>query len=96
MKTVYTSKQYRLRAGAPMPIQRGFVIHTFKAEVSDIDIITYTDEQLVGSDQFRGQKIGSNLISASYSRLPHVGGDAFQGKIVYSPEYVDEDDYNVF
>ncbi len=95
MATVYRTKQYRLRAGAPMPVQGGFVLHTFKAEVNDIDIIAYT-EDVVGSEQFRGQTIGATLISASYSRLPSAGGDAFQGKIVYSPTFVDEGDYDIF
>jgi len=71
------------------------VLQTFKAEVSDVDLITYT-EDIVGSDEFRGQTIGSNLIAASYTRLPHIGGKAFQGKKVYSPEFVDEGNYDIF
>lgn len=95
MATTYTSKQYRLRAGAPMPVQGGFVLHAFMAEVNDIDIIVCTDD-IVGSEQFRGQTIGANLMSASYTRLPDISGNKFQGKVVYAPEYVDEGDYDIF
>lgn len=91
----YTAYQYRLRAGTPMPVSGGFVLHTFKAEVTKVDLITYT-KNIVGSDQFRGQTIGAELISASYSRLPHKDGDVFQGKLTYSPTFVDEGDFDLF
>lgn len=85
----YTGEQYRLRAGAPMPIgNRRFIVHTFMAEKNDIDLIVYT-ETLPGSDQFRGQ--GGDYMSASFSRLPDIGGGSFSGKIVHEIEYVDED-----
>lgn len=86
----YTGRVYRLRAGSPMPTSTPgrFVLHTFMAEVSDIDIISCT-ENLPGSEQFRGQ--GGNLMSANFSRVNAKGGDVFSGKIVYEPEYVDED-----
>ncbi len=66
-----------------------FVYHTFMAEVNDIDVISCTSD-LPGSEQFRGQ--GGNIMSANFSRLNAKGGELFNGKIVYAPEYVDEDD----
>lgn len=90
IQDVYHSEQYRLRAGAPMPALGKFVLHTFKAELSDIDIYACTDE-LPGSDEFRGQ--GGSYMSASFSRLPHIGGGLFQGKIVHAPDYIDERDF---
>jgi hypothetical protein len=87
---VYESEQYSLRAGAPMPALGKFVLHTFKAELSDIFIYPCTAE-LPGSEQFRGQ--GGNYMSASFSRLPNVGGNLFQGKIVHSPNYIEERDF---
>lgn len=85
----YRGEQYRLRAGAPMPIgSRRFILHTFMAEKNDLDLIVYT-ETLPGSDQFRGQ--GGDYMSASFSRLPDIGGRSFSGKIVHEIEYVDED-----
>jgi len=87
-ETVYRGRQYRLRAGAPMPIgSGGFVLHTFMAEVNDIDIFACTTT-IPGSEQFRGQ--GGNMMSASFSRLNTKGGEYFTGKIVYAPTYVDE------
>lgn len=90
-ETTYRGQQYRLRAGSPMPTQEvgNFVLHTFMAEVSEVDIISCTST-LPGSEEFRGQ--GGNLMSANYSRLNVKGGEVFNGKIVYSPSYVDEDD----
>lgn len=91
MSTTYRGKQYRLRAGSPMPTQISgrFVFHTFMAEVSEVDIIACTSS-LPGSDEFRGQ--GGNIMSANFSRLNAKGGEVFTGKIVYAPTYVDEDD----
>jgi hypothetical protein len=88
---VYQGKIYRLRAGQPMPVVGGgnFVLHTFMAEVNDIDVIACT-ESLPASSEFRGQ--GGKLISASFSRLGVKGGSVFSGRKVYSPTYVDEDD----
>jgi len=86
----YTGEQYRLRAGAPMPVGNSrFVLHTFMAEKNEIDLIVYTNT-LPGSDEFRGQ--GGNYMSANFSRLADIGGNSFSGKIVHEPEYVDEDD----
>lgn len=88
---VYRGQTYRLRAGAPMPVGAGtgeFVLHTFMAEKSDIDIYACT-EYLPASSEFRGQ--GGNLMSASFSRLNVKGGRIFSGKKVYNPIFVDED-----
>lgn len=87
---VYRGQIYRLRAGSPMPAGGGgeFVLHTFMAEISEVDIIACT-ENLPASSQFRGQ--GGDLVSASFSRLNVKGGRIFSGKQVYSPDYVDED-----
>ena len=84
-------EQYRLRASKPIPISTGdFVIHTFMAEKNKIINYLVTDT-LPGSDQFRGQGGTDDYISASFSRLPDVAGDKFQGRIVVSPEYIEED-----
>ena len=87
----YTGRQYRLRAGTPMPINGGFLLHTFMAEVNDVTMFACTTS-LPGSEQFRGQ--GGNMMSASFSRLGSRGGDVFSGKIVYAPTYVEEEDLN--
>jgi len=86
----FIGQQYRLRAASPMPtMQAGrFVLHTFMAELSDVEFIACT-EVLPASSDFRGQ--GGSLVSASYSRLNVKGGNVFSGKKVYSPSYVDED-----
>ena len=84
---VYTGTQYRLRAGAPMPIGGGFMLHTFMAEETTVDMLIFTEE-IVGSEEFRGQ--GGTLLSAAYNRLPDVGGKSFSGKIVRDLKYVDE------
>ena len=87
----YTGQQYRLRAGTPMPIQDAgvFVYHTFMAEVSDITIYACTSS-LPGSTDFRGQ--GGDFMSANFSRLNVKGGGVFNGKVVHSPNFVDEDE----
>lgn len=87
----YTGQTYRLRAGSPMPTSTPgrFVLHTFKAEISDVELIACTSS-LPGSEEFRGQ--GGNLMSANFSRVNAKGGDVFSGKIVYEPSYVNEDD----
>ncbi len=90
---LYSGKQYRLRAGSPMPISTAgtFVLHTFMAEVTDVDIYACKSD-LPGSEEFRGQ--GGTYMSASFSRLNVRGGEIFSGKIIHSPDYVDEDDMN--
>lgn len=87
---VYRSQTYRLRAGSPMPVSSAgqFVLHTFMAEMSNVDIYACT-ESLPSSAQFRGQ--GGDMMSANFTRLNVKGGSIFSGKVVYAPEYVDED-----
>lgn len=81
---------YSLRAGAPMPVgDRRFIVHTFMAEKNEIDFIPYT-QTLPQSTEFRGQ--GGDYMSASFSRLPDIGGKSFQGKIVGPTQYIKEDD----
>lgn len=90
-ETVYRGKQYRLRAGAPMPVGgSGFVLHTFMAEVNDVDMFACTTS-IPGSEQFRGQ--GGNMMSANFTRLNTKGGIYFSGKIVYAPTYVEEGEH---
>ena len=87
---IYHGEQYRLRAGAPMPIgSRRFILHTFMAEKNDLDLIVYT-HTLPRSDEFRGQ--GGTYMDATFSRLPDIGGKSFQGKITHETKYVEEDD----
>jgi hypothetical protein len=90
----YGIKQYRLRASSPMPVAEGdyagnFVIHTFMAEVSYVDIYECTSF-LPGSDEFRGQGLAGGLVSASFSRTGDRSGDVFKGRAVHAPSYVDE------
>ena len=87
----YTGKQYRLRAGAPMPVNGGFLLHTFMAEVNDVTMYACTSS-LPGSGEFRGQ--GGNLVSANFSRLGAKGGNAFSGRKVSAPNYVEEENMN--
>jgi hypothetical protein len=87
----YTGQIYRLRASSPMPVSYGrLMLHTFGAEVNDVEIYECTQE-LPGSHEFRGQGLGGDLTSANYSRLGDVDGH-FQGRKVYVPDYIDEDD----
>ena len=82
--------QYTLRAGSPMPIgDNQFVLHTFMAEKNVIDFIPWT-QTLPESTEFRGQ--GGTYMSASFSRLPDIGGKSFQGKIIGPIIYIEEDD----
>ena len=85
----YTTYTYRLRCGMPMSITGGgFVLHTFKAEKSQVDVSLCTSS-LPSSSDFRGQ--GGDLVSASFTRLKgEGGGKLFQGKTVHQPTYVDE------
>ena len=88
---VYTSNQYRLRAGAPMSKgdqgSGGFYVHTFMAEMTEVDNYMYTTN-LPDSDEFRGQ--GGSFINASFNRITDREGDAFSGKITHNPTYVEE------
>jgi len=86
----YVDWQYTLRAGTPMPTDNPgtFKYHTFMAEKSKIHSYSYT-KSLPSSSSFRGQY--GQYVSANFSRLLDQTGDVFQGKIVFSPIYIDED-----
>lgn len=90
----YDGYQYKLRAGSPMPIGStggggyNFMLFTFGAEIYRITVETATTS-IVSSTEFRGQ--GGDLIRADYSRLSDRSGGIFQGKLTYSPTFVDED-----
>ena len=89
-EVVYIGHQYKLRAGAPMPISGitgTFVLHTFMAEKTLVDNYLCT-ESLPASSEFRGQ--GGEFMQASFNRLQDVGGNTFQGRITHAPTYVDE------
>lgn len=102
-ESVFRGAQYRLRAATPMPVggtsygsssyAGQFVLHTFGAEASDVDIFDCTTS-LPASSEFKGQ--GGNLTSASFSRIGEKSGEYFQGRQVYAPDYVDEGDFNLF
>jgi hypothetical protein len=66
------------------------VLHTFGAELSDLQIFECT-QSLPSSTEFRGQGLGGNLISAQFSRLGDREGH-FQGRQTYAPDYIQEDD----
>lgn len=86
----FVTEQYKLRAGAPMPIAGGtgfFVLHTFMAEKTDVRVYLCT-ESLPASTEFRGQ--GGSLMSASFNRLLSVEGEVFSGQEVSNPEYIEE------
>jgi hypothetical protein len=89
-------QQYTLRASGPMPIYAGqapgnipdsYVIHSFGADLSTIDIYECT-ETLLASTEFQGQ--GGNLTSASFSSVGDREGKVFQGRAVYYPEFITE------
>lgn len=90
--TSYTTYTYRLRAGMPMPLAGGgFVLHTFMAERSKIEI-DLCETSLPSSSDFRGQ--GGELVSANFSRVKDKGGgEYYQGQRVYQPTFVSEGDY---
>jgi hypothetical protein len=76
-----------------------FVLHTFKAEKGYIEVFACTDT-LPASRDFRGQSPNpeGSLISASFSRLNIKGGELFQGRKVYNPVFIEENemDFNPF
>lgn len=86
---IFEGKQYRLRAGSPMPtsIRGEFVLHTFMAAYNDVSINTCTTS-LPSSSEFRGQ--GGNFMNASFSQLPYKGGTHFQGKVVENEIFISE------
>jgi len=85
---IYIGKQYRLRAGSPMPTAtRGhFVLHSFMAANQDTTIDTCTDT-IVNSGNFKGQ--GGDLTAANYSRLP-LTEERYSGKTTSSELYIEE------
>ena len=94
IEVIYLGEQYTLRTAGPMPVYGGqgggiprYVVHTFGADVSQIDIYDCTDS-LPSSDEFRGQ--GGDLMNASFSRLGDVSGNMFQGRAVHAPVFQDE------
>jgi len=88
-----TGIRYRLRTGAPLakdpsPVSDDFIIHTFMAECSRMEMFQYTDH-LDASEDFRAQ--GGDLISANYKRLEINTGKGFSGSRVYNPDFIDEE-----
>ena len=90
-------QQYTLRASGPMPIYNSaaaggvpdsYVIHSFGADLSTIDIYECT-ETLLASTEFQGQ--GGNLTSASFSSVGDREGKVFQGRSVHYPDFIRED-----
>jgi len=67
--TEYSGKQYRLRAGSPMPTRHlgNFVIHTFYGQAETLTSEPCTPN-LLSSNEFKGQ--GGQYTSANFSRLP--------------------------
>ncbi len=88
--------QFRLRAGAPMPIgtAQTFKLHTFGSETNLVDMYDCTTS-LPASSEFRGQGLGGDYISASFSKLGAKEGSYLQGRTVYAPTYGDEEDFNL-
>ena len=93
-------QQYTLRASGPMPIYgrsagagslpKAYVIHSFGADLSEIDIYECTQDLLASTD-FNGQ--GGNLQSASFSSVGDREGKVFQGRAVHYPDFVSEDQF---
>lgn len=103
--TVYEGVQYRLRASSPMPVggsnfgtaafgSGNFALHTFGAEVNQVDMFECTTD-LPSSTDFRGQGVGGDLISANFSRIGEKTGSYFQGRQVHAPTYTEEDDFSL-
>jgi len=90
-----TIKQFRLRAGAPMPIGTSnvFLLHGFGSETNDVTLYDCTTS-LPASSEFKGQG-GNNFISASFSKLGAKEDSYFQGRTVAPPVYGDETIYNL-
>ena len=103
-EVVFRGAQYRLSAATPMPVggtnygssnyAGQFVLHTFGAEVSDVDIYDCTTV-LPASSDFKGQGGSGDLVSASFSRIGEKSGNYFQGREVHAPSYVDEGAFNL-
>ncbi len=87
----FTGQVYRLRASSPMPVSGGrLMLHTFGAEVNDVEIYECTQE-LPPSGDFRGQGLGGDLTSANFSRIGDTEGH-FQGRKIYVADYIEEDE----
>jgi len=96
-------RQYTLRASGPMPVYGDtggsttgpgiYVIHSFGADISSIDIYECT-ETLLASTEFAGQ--GGDLNSANFSNVGDKDGKVFQGRAIHYPEFSEEDqlDFN--
>lgn len=91
IESSYNITTYRLRAGTTMPTMNigAFVVHTFMAEQSRTEVLQCTTT-LPSSSDFRGQ--GGNLMSANFSRLSIEDGNIFQGKQIYNPVFIEEDE----
>ncbi|RLC09435.1 MAG: hypothetical protein DRI24_21780 [Deltaproteobacteria bacterium] len=84
----YDGRQYRLRAGSPMPtsVKGRFVLHSFMASQQD-SVIETCDAEILRSGDFRGQ--GGNFTSASYQRLP-LTEERYSGKSTTNELYIEE------
>lgn len=88
--TEYSNVVYKLRSGSPIPVcgDCEFVLHTFMAEVTVVDVFLCTDT-LPSSSDFRGR--GGDLMSASFTRLKSEGGgNLFEGTQNNKPKYIPE------
>ena len=89
--TSYTTDTYRLRCGAPMPLGGGgFVLHTFMAEKSRVEVAICVST-IPSSSDFRGQ--GGKLVAANYTKLKGKSSGLFQGSKTYQPIFVSEGNY---
>ena len=71
--------------GGNIPL--AYVIHSFGADLSTVDVYECT-ETLLQSSSFQGQ--GGDLLSASFSSVGDKDGAVFQGRSLYYPEFVAE------
>lgn len=87
----FTSYIYKLRSSGPLFRAGGFIVHTFKAEKSEVTIHEVVTSLKTSSDM-AGQ--GGAYVSISYNSLPFVyeGGIAFSGNEVKKPVIIDEND----
>lgn len=85
----FTSYIYKLRSSGPFSVSGGFIVHTFKAEKSEVTIHEVVTSLKTSSDM-AGQ--GGEYVSVSYTSLPFVyaGGIAFSGSEVKKPVIIDE------
>jgi len=85
----FTSYIYKLRSSGPFSVAGGFMVHTFKAEKSEVTIHEVISI-LKTSSNMTGQ--GGDYVSISYNSLPFIyeGGIAFSGSEVKKPVIIDE------